>query len=200
MTLAEYLAFEDSSPVRHEFVAGDVYAMTGGTLRHQQVLLNVASSLRAAARGGPCRVYPEARLRIGDDVVYYPDATVVCDPSDDDMHAVRRPCLVVEVASPSTQRVDRQEKLDAYRAIPTVRAYLIVEQRFRIVEYHWRDDSGGWHHETLIASGRMALPCPEVTLSLDEIYEGVTTEALREPEAPAYAVDGAEGVPGGAEP
>src|SRR6185503_18444529 len=82
MSLEEYLRFEESVPDRHEFVAGEVYAMSGASLRHNTIILNIASRLRGAARGGPCGVYAEGvKLRVADDRVYYPDVMVLCTPA-----------------------------------------------------------------------------------------------------------------------
>jgi Uma2 family endonuclease len=83
------------------------------------------------------------------------------------------PCLVVEVASPSTAVIDRREKLVAYKRIPTLEAYVIVEQDERRVQRHWRDDQGVWWDAEVSGQGQVPFPCPETTPTLDEIYAGV---------------------------
>ncbi|HKG95865.1 MAG TPA: Uma2 family endonuclease [Gemmatimonadaceae bacterium] len=174
LSVAEYLEMEEVSSVKHEYVAGEVYAMTGTTQRHNQIAGNIFARLWNAARGGPCRVrMSDVKLRAADDVFYYPDVMVTCDPGDTDRLVVHSPCLVVEVTSPSTQTVDRREKIALYKRIPSVRAYLIVDQERRLVDRHWRDAEGAWHHAALLGEGRVPFPCPELTLTLDEIYEGV---------------------------
>ncbi|HEX6631246.1 MAG TPA: Uma2 family endonuclease [Gemmatimonadaceae bacterium] len=176
LSVEEYLRLEESSDVRHELVAGETYAMTGGTLRHNQIALNIAALLLAAARGGPCHVFVnDVKLRIGDDF-YYPDLIVDCEPHHGGEVFVRAPCVVVEVLSDSTRRTDRREKLEAYRRVDALRAYLLVEQDERRVERHWRDDDGTWRHEAVSAAAgtsAVAIPCPPVELTLDAIYEGV---------------------------
>jgi Uma2 family endonuclease len=92
---------------------------------------------------------------------------------------------VVEVTSPSTASTDRREKLANYRKIPSLRAYLIVDQRRRRVDHHWRDEVGDWWHVALAGGGEVSLPCPQVTLALDDIYEGVQP-SVGEPEAVEY--------------
>ena len=177
MTVEEYLAFEDASSVRHEYVDGYIYAMTGGSLRHNYIAFNIASQLRAAARGGPCRVFiNDVKVRVGESKFYYPDVVVVCGPVDMDGTVIRNPCLVVEVLSPSTRAVDQREKVAAYRTIDSLAAYLTVEQSQRVVEWHYRDGSaGGWGLGAFAAGTartRVPVPCPETVLTLDEIYEG----------------------------
>jgi Uma2 family endonuclease len=175
-TVEEYVRFEDASPERHEYVAGRVYAMTGGSARHNAIALDVVDALRSAARGGPCRTFAsDLRLRVAADAFYYPDVMAVCGPIDMEARVVEAPSLVVEVASPSTRRIDRGEKLLAYRAIETLRLYLIVEQDQRLVERHWRDGAGAWQHESVTdaAGGRIPVSAPSTILTLDAIYEGV---------------------------
>jgi Uma2 family endonuclease len=175
MSLEEYLAFEEASDAKHEFVEGFVYAMSGAHSRHERIAGNVLAHVWMAARGGSCRVYgSRLKVRAPTNRIYYPDVMSVCTPRDDAGSIVDDPCLVVEVTSPSTSRTDHREKLEAYTRIEALQSYLIVEQNRREVHRWWRDASGGWQHEMLTQRGSIGLPCPSVTLTLDEIYEGVT--------------------------
>lgn len=179
MTFAQYLAFEEASPLKHEFVAGDVYVMTGVTRRHSLITLNVASHLRTAARAGSCRVYAsEVKVRVASDVVYYPDVAVECGAHDPAGNVIDEPCLVVEVASRSTRRIDRGEKLANYKAVPSLRGYLMIEQNHRRVTFWSRDDAGDWTAIDLFEAGSMTIPCPAVQLTLDQIYEDVEMPPL----------------------
>jgi Uma2 family endonuclease len=81
------------------------------------------------------------------------------------------PCVLVEITSPTTEAIDRREKLLVYRRIEGLRSYLIVDQASRRVDRHWRDDEGVWRHEVVGGTGRVNVPCPEVELRLDTIYE-----------------------------
>jgi Uma2 family endonuclease len=188
ITIDDYLRLEAAAvDVKHEYVAGDVYAMTGGTRRHNYIAGNIFTRLRLAARGGPCRVYmSDVKLRAARDVVYYPDVMVACGPEGTDPLVEDAPCVVVEVLSPTTQATDRREKAMVYKQLAGLRAYVIVEQERRRVQRHWRDDEGAWWHEDVADTGRVAFPCPAVELTLDEIYEGAEPEgehrlAVREP-------------------
>jgi Uma2 family endonuclease len=155
--------------------------MVGGSRRHNLVTMNLADRLRAAARGGPCQVFVNDLKVHVDDRFYYPDLAVDCTPASQQDHIIERPCLVIEVTSPSTRRTDRTEKLDAYLQRPTIQSYLIVEQGVRLVDRHWRDEQGAWQHATVDDStdGRIPVPCPETVLTLDEIYEGIELDPPR---------------------
>ena len=174
MSVEEFLDAERLSPTRHEYVAGQVYAMAGTTGRHNAIALNVVTRLRAAARNGPCAAYiVDLKVRAAPDRIYYPDGVVVCTPHDGDTLVFDEPCLVLEVTSRSTRRIDRGEKLDAYLAIPSLRAYVIAEQDRRHVTLYSREVGGSWNREEVVSSGTMKLPCPPTVLTLDDVYEGV---------------------------
>lgn len=132
ITAAEYLEGELRSEVRHEFVDGRVYAISGASRRHNEICLDLAANLQAHLRGGPCRTYIEAvKVQIADDIgeaYYYPDVFVACEPNDDDSHVVQHPKLIIEVLSESTARIDRSDKLTNYKRIPSVEEIVLIEQ------------------------------------------------------------------------
>jgi Uma2 family endonuclease len=174
LTIEEYLKLEESATVRHEYVGGEVFAMVGATKRHNRIIVNITGRLWEATRGGDCRVYSESvKLRVSDDVIYYPDLMVACGPEGNDPLVEDAPCLVVEVVSPSTETTDRREKLAAYKRMPGLEAYLIVSQDRRWVESHLRGEDGVWRRGDLVDEGRFSIPCPVTNLSLSEIYEGL---------------------------
>ena len=174
LTIAEYLKLEESATVRHEYVSGEIFAMVGATKRHNRIIGNISGHLWEAARGGACRVYSESvKLRVADDVIYYPDVMVACGPEGDDPLVEDDACLVVEVVSPSTETIDPREKLAAYKRMSGLEAYLIVSQDRKWVERHFRTESGTWRRADLVDEGSSPVPCPETTLTLDEIYEGL---------------------------
>jgi Uma2 family endonuclease len=187
MTVAEFLRFEEGSPARHEYVAGEVHAMSGASARHHRIMANVFTRLFSVARGGPCQAFMvDMLLRAAEDLLYYPDVMVVCGPVDGEDRVVHDPCVVIEVTSPSTAVIDRREKLAAYRRIASLRAYLIVDQSRRRVERHWRDTNGEWWREQVPAAGRVPVPCLDIELTVDEIYDGVELAAVSEAEAIEY--------------
>ena len=195
MTEAEHLAFEDAADTRHEFVDGYVYdwpgyeydaqGLAGTRLRHNRLQINLVTSLTGPATAAGCQVVgsdlrPHVRLlRRGRAThrYYSPDAMVLCharDLRDDEATSVSQPCLVVEILSGRSGRIDHTEKLEIFQAIPSVQAYLIVHQRERRVERHWRDADGSWQVEA-ISSGSVPIPCIGGDLALDAIYAGVAS-------------------------
>lgn len=194
LTFEEYLEFEQESPLRHEFVGGEIYAMNGASRRHSHVVGNIFVRLRSAASGGPCEVHLQGfMLRTGSDV-YYPDVMVGCNASDSDDLWAREPCLLVEVTSPSTARIDRTNKLQAYCSIASLKTYLIVEQAWRRVVRHWRDARGRWQQEDLRGDATIMLSCPEVMLTFDQIYEGLAALTVKEMQAIGYGAEGAAAI------
>ena len=190
MTVEEYFRFEEGSQVRHEYVSGELYAMSGATFRHSTLALNVGTRLHAAVGDGPCSVVMnDMRVQVAHDVYYYPDVVVICAPMAQLDITATKPCVVVEVTSPSTARTDRGEKLTAYRQLATLRAYLIVDHRRRRVERHWRarpDD--GWQREEIVLEGSVLVPCVDTELTLDEIYRRVDLPAVGEPDELEYEI------------
>ncbi|MGQ0539889.1 MAG: Uma2 family endonuclease [Gemmatimonadaceae bacterium] len=187
LTVEEYLEFEEEAAGKAEFVAGHVYAMVGTTARHNLIALNVSRCLSAAR--GACRVFmSDVKLQVADDVIYYPDVMVFCGDLDPTAVVIRDPCFLVEVTSPSTSRIDKTEKRDAYLRIPSLQGYLIVEQGWCRVDRYWRDPSGGWE-SAIIQDGGIPVPCPETILMLDEIYEGLAPLTVTELKAIGYAVE-----------
>ncbi len=174
MTIEEYLELEKDAPVRHEYVDGQLHAMTGASRRHNLIVGTVFRRLAAAADGTSCRVFVnDMKVRTPNDRCYYPDVMVVCEPEPDDPYLEHAPCFIVEVASPSTTNNDQRQKLTDYQAISSLQAYLLVDQDRRHVERHYRDEHGNWMYATVIGDSAIPVPCPETSLSLANIYEGV---------------------------
>ena len=176
MTYAEYLAAEAASEQRHEFIAGEVIAMAGGTIEHGRLLSSMTGLLREAlGRGGrPCVVLPsDVRVRIrAADRATYPDLHVVCgdisrDP--DDHNAVVNPVVIVEVLSDSTADTDRSEKFADYRKLASLREYILVSQRARRVEIY-RRDGRRWTLEEYGPGERFSIAALDVEMAVDEIY------------------------------
>lgn len=174
ISVEEYLRLEKSSEIRHEYVGGYLYAMTGTSRRHNRIVTNFASLLLEAADAQGCGVYQsDLKVEVSERVIFYPDLLVTCDPYDNDTYISRSPCLIVEVLSPSTVRTDRREKYLAYVRIPTLRAYLIVHQDRQLVERNWRDNATDDWQTQLISEGAVPLPCPDAKLTVEQIYKNL---------------------------
>jgi Uma2 family endonuclease len=177
LSATEYLAFEETSSVRHEYVAGVLYAQAGASRRHNRIALNIASGLLAASPDS-CRVsISDVKLRIDDGeatLFYYPDVMVACDSEPDNPLIEIAPCLLVEVLSPTTEMVDRREKLMNYHKIISLRSYLIVFQDQPRVIHHYRDEAGVWWQAEVTGDGVIPLSWPQFTLRLADIYTGIS--------------------------
>lgn len=150
-TFDEYVRFEEESGLKHEFLDGQVFAMSGGTPEHAAITANVARLLGNALEDRRCRVFsPDLRVRSkATGLGTYADVTVVCgalelDPDDPKGHTVTNPKLVVEVLSPSTEDYDRGEKLEHYRTIPSLAEVILVAHDRREVEVVRRENDGSW--------------------------------------------------------
>jgi Uma2 family endonuclease len=133
MTYAAYLAAEELSETKHEYLCGEVFAMAGGTPEHAALMAAITVELGTALRGRPCRVYSsELRIRIDvTDLSTYPDVSVVrgeLKTSSIDRNAITNPILIIEVLSDSTEAYDRGEKFSHYRRLPSLREYLLLSQ------------------------------------------------------------------------
>ena len=171
MTIEEYLEREKDSPVRREYIGGQLRVKTGTTRRHNLIALNILGVLWQATRGTSCHAYvSNLKVRTPDDRFYYPDIMVSCEPESGDEYTETSPCLIAEVVSPETDTIDRHEKLLAYRTVPSMRAYLIVEQDTQHVERHTRRNDGTWTRTDQISDSVFAIPCPEIQFSVTDIY------------------------------
>lgn len=189
VSVADYLAAEERSEIRHEYIGGRLHAMAGGTAAHATITLNIATRLRQRLRpGGPCKVFVndlKVQLRIaGEDLFYYPDVVVTCHAFGARDHFTRFPTAIFEVLSDSTEQIDRREKLLNYRQSDTLEEYVLVDQVRSEVTLHRRSE--GWVPLRITsASGELALTSLSATLTLAEIYEGVDLLPLSVEEARA---------------
>jgi Uma2 family endonuclease len=188
LSVEEYLEVEQDAPVRHEYVAGQIYAMAGASDEHNTIALNVATLLRSHVRGGPCRVYiSDMKVRIEiTDVFYYPDVLVTCDPEDTGRYAKTRPVLIVEVTSPPTTVTDHREKLLAYQKLPSLREYVTIAQHEMRVEIYRRDKRGHWWLETYGPEHSFELESVNLEIAVKDVYEDVVLRPwpADEPEPP----------------
>jgi Uma2 family endonuclease len=178
MSYEEYLALEGSSAEKHEYLRGDVYAMSGGTPEHAALEAAIAGELRnaLAAASKPCRVYSaNLRVRVEEtDFACYPDASVVCgkvEASPLDRHAATNPTVVVEVLSDSTESYDRGIKAGHHRHIPSIREYILVSQHSPLVEVWRKNEQDRWEVAAVAGRGeRAAVTSLGIELDVDAVY------------------------------
>ena len=139
-TYEEYLQLEKDTDIRHEFWNGEVFAMAGGTGNHNRIGLKIASALSNKFEPNGCKVFSnDVKLQLQEENYYvYPDVILTCDRDDNDIYLVKRPSLIVEVLSKSTESYDRSVKLAQYRKIKSLRYYLLVSQVEPLVEVYGR--------------------------------------------------------------
>ncbi len=165
-----YLAGELESQVRHEYVDGEVYAMVGASDRHGLIALNFAGQL-SQRLPDRCQVFSsdmKVRIQTAErEIFYYPDVVGSCDPRDRKPYYRQHPCLVIEVLSPQTARLDRFEKFMFYRNLDSLEEYLLVSQEYRQVEVFRRADQ--WQ-ATPHTRGEVFLQSVGLVVTIDEIY------------------------------
>ena len=175
ISVEEYIKGEQQSEVRHEYIGEQVYAMSGGSEAHNAICLNLASAIRQHVRGKPCKVFmADMKLRLNiaeDDVFYYPDLLVTCDPDDREKYFKTRPVAIVEVLSPSTERLDRREKFLSYIALPTLKEYVLVDQEKMAVTLFRRETA--WKPEHLAEGDSLRLTSIDFEQTLADVYEDV---------------------------
>lgn len=186
ITVEEYLAGEEIGDVRHEYVAGQVFAMAGATVAHNLIAGNVYTLLRAHLRGSGCWAFIEnLKLRVeAADTFYYPDVFVTCEPLDGKSVFKQHARLIVEVLSTGTESIDRREKLLNYRLLHNLQEYVLIAQKRRRVEIYRLDEQGRWQLEIIAPDGELrleSLPNGPLTLTMDEIYEDVLFRSLPHP-------------------
>jgi len=180
----DYVRLEAQSPIRHEYVNGEIFAMTGGTLRHNTIALNAASLFRAHLRTGPCRTFiNDVRVRIArSNAYYYPDVVVACPRRGEllalDSATLDDALLIAEVLSPSTEATDRREKLLAYRTIPSLVEYALISSEDAKVEIHRRQGDIGWQRIEYSGPEDVEFASIALTLPMRDLYDGVPIESL----------------------
>ncbi|GAC1483746.1 MAG: Uma2 family endonuclease [Ktedonobacteraceae bacterium] len=179
-TLDEYWKLVEIFPNhKYEFVDGSIRMLSGGSPAHGQIAVNVGALLHTALRSSTCNVYSsDVVLQLTNRRNYLPDVSVSCDPVDaTQKKALKAPILVVEVLSPSTEKIDRTEKLEAYQRYPTIQEILLVDSRRRFVEHYHRLSSYKWEVSLYYQKDNLIkLTSIDVSLTLRDIYLKVYLE------------------------
>lgn len=151
MTPQEYLRWEEKQPIKYEYINGEVYAMTGGTLPHNSIALNLASALKNHLRSQGCKVFmADAKVGVSQNgPFHYPDVMVTCDSRDQTARQViYHPCLIIEILSPSTAHFDQGRKFRNYRRIDTLKEYVLIEAETINVDSYRLNERGKWELTT----------------------------------------------------
>jgi len=173
-SLDEYFSIEEMSEVRHEYSDGEIFAMSGGSRNHNQIAQNLTRAFDSLRSKG-CRSYlTDVRLKTPAGLYTYPDVMVICGPAaltGDRLETVTNPVVLAEVLSASTRDYDCGQKFDLYRAIPTLRDCLLVDQYAVEVEHRWFDGAMWRSDRHTHREDRVKLAGVPVTLVVEAMYE-----------------------------
>ena len=179
VSIEDYLEGEQHTDIKHEYLGGQIVAMGGASDRHGLIGLSLAALLHPHARSKACQLFMgDMKVRVdhdGDSYFYYPDLLLSCNPADKEHAYYRRhPCLLVEVLSPTTERIDTREKLLAYRLLPSLREYLLLRQDRVKADLYQMGDEGRWQHLVYTQTDdTLALRCLDVAVRLRDVYVDV---------------------------
>jgi Uma2 family endonuclease len=180
MSIAEYLAWEPQQETRYEYVHGEVFAMTGGTIPHNDIAINLLTILLPQVRTQGCRLnMADVKLQIDESgLYYYPDLIVSCDPRDRNARQfIQFPKLIVEVLSPGTADKDRGDKFRDYQSIPTLQEYLLINSEKISAECYRRGEGRMWLYYPYTVGDTIVLESIGISLAIEQLYAGINFEA-----------------------
>jgi Uma2 family endonuclease len=175
-TPEEYFAWEEQQLERHEYIDGEVYAMSGGTINHGDIAGNFLSLLKSHMRGRGCKTLnSDCRVSIVGSTKYvYPDISVTCDERDKTTaQYITYPCLIVEVLSPGTEAYDRGNKFKMYRRNPSLQEYVLVSAETIEIELFRKTDTDDWRIIDYQAGDTVELKSINLTCQIEQIYEDI---------------------------
>lgn len=186
MTPQEYLDWEEKQPIKYEYMNGQVFAMTGGTIPHNDISVNLTVALKNHLRGKGYKVLMvDVKLGVSENgPFYYPDVMVTCDERDRRAtKVIYHPCLVVEVLSPGTEAFDRGKKFKNYRDISTLKEYVLIDARDMAVECFRPNENGVWELYNYGEGDEVTLTSVDFRFPIEMLYEDVVLEGLEEEES-----------------
>jgi Uma2 family endonuclease len=179
MSVREYFALDYTFPdAKYEYQDGKVRLMSGRTKAHDDIAFNTRFALKQQFLSGPCSVQgSDMRVQVSETAYFFPDVTITCDVADRrrDSKMIRSPRVVVEVLSPSTEKKDRNDKLRAYQACPTIQEIVLIDQFAPHVEIFRRreEDGSEWDHVFYEEGQEVELASVDVRIPIEEIYSGI---------------------------
>ena len=178
VTAEEYLALDRAAEFRSELLDGEIVAMSGGSMRHSRLKINLAMEAGAALRGGPCCAFDsDLRVRVSSRTYVYPDLAVVCGKpksADDREDILLNPTVIFEVLSPSTEYYDRGVKSRRYREIESLTDYILIDQNQARIEQFTRGNAPAWTlRDYRDASEILLIESLGVSVPIARIYEGI---------------------------
>jgi Uma2 family endonuclease len=175
-TPEEYLAWEEEQQIKHEYLDGQVYAKSGGTVNHGQIAINFATILRNHLGIGKCRVLSsDVKVEIQNSREFiYPDISVTCDDRDKTATKfISHPNLIVEVLSPSTEGYDRGGKFNLYRWSESLQDYVLVNTNKIELDLYQKNDRSRWEIINFESGSSIELKSINLTFPIEQIYDGI---------------------------
>lgn len=180
LSVEDYLEGEKISSVKHEYVDGEVFAMAGASDRHNFIVDDIYTALAVHLRNSPCQPFSgDIKVRATQNVYYYPDVLVSYEENSESPYFRNQPILIIEITSPSTEKIDRREKLLFYQQMPSVQEYVVIDQHRINIEIHRRQPDGRWityYFNENEADEEIEFKSVEMTLPISEIYRRVRFE------------------------
>jgi Uma2 family endonuclease len=176
LTPEEYFAWEEGQRSRHEYIGGEVFVMSGGTVNHSEIAGNLLSIVKGHLRGSGCKTLnSDARVNIvGTDDYVYPDMSVTCDGRDRlTTQFITYPCLIVEVLSPTTEAYDRGQKFSLYRRNDCLRDYVLIAADKIAIDLYHKNEDGRWDILDYRSGDVVELKSVELRVAIEEIYENI---------------------------
>lgn len=189
-TVEEYLEYERTSDIKHEYLDGQFYAMAGAKHPHNLICAATNFHLFRAARKRGCEINSsDMRVRTPSGLYTYPDLTIVCGLpqiiEERGLDTLLNPTLIVEVLSPTTERFDRTKKFAHYKSLSSLQDYLLIAQEQPTAECFSRQDNGQWVHTLAVGlESSIHIPCLDAAINLSDIYEQVVFPAASEANPP----------------
>ena len=174
----EYLRGEMLAEIRHEYIAGEVFAMAGASRNHALLAANCVQALTNHLQNSPCMTFSSEIKIKADQCFFYPDVMVVYDDEHGDEYYTEKPTLIVEVLSKTTRRMDKTTKLAAYKTVPSLLEYLLIEQDHVEIEIFRR--SQNWFAEHYFLGDELHLESIGLTVGVADIYRRVDNEDMRD--------------------
>jgi len=178
-TRNDFIAWENEQTDRHEFVEGEVFAMTGVRDSHNVIAQNLTFALRHHLKGSPCKTYmADVKLEVVTvNSIFYPDVFVTCESPSDPL-VKRDATLIIEVLSPSTEAYDRGRKFAFYRQLPGLQEYLLISTDEPRLDIYRRAEGDSWLLRSYLPGESFTLSSIDLPLTVDAVFEDVDFNAV----------------------
>lgn len=182
ISIEEYLAAEETSDVKHEYYKGEVFAMAGGSIAHNQIVSNTIAAINNFLRDKDCQIFP-SDLKVHNEsntLFTYPDLSIICGKIErwnNRIDTVTNPVVLIEILSKSTQGYDRGQKFHLYRSIPSVKEYILIASFETLIERYTKQATGFWNfRETSNPEDAFHIESIGFSCPIKELYRNVSFE------------------------